>query len=209
MLFHSFNDCQTFLDIGCGTGEYISFARRFVNYVCGMDISKTYLDRCKSYTINALILADITNLPFLNQSFDCVLCSEVIEHVKPNDIAIREIMRVSRKSVLVSTPNQGIFRILLDRIRKRELLSIDAKVGHINIVRFSEFLAKFKNREWTLSAAFTKNVFPPYLDQMHFPEAVAPIIDLIESIMDKFLPLMGSITIIQFENEEIPDHFLT
>ncbi len=204
LLASSFVKCKTFLDIGCGTGEYLSFGGKLANYVCGLDISKSYLHRCKFSKAGDLIIGDLGNLPFQNQAFDCVLCSEVIEHIKPHEFAIREILRVSRNSVIVSTPNHGVLRILMARLRKQKLASTDAKVGHVNILRFSELLPKFKSRGWRISLAFTKNVFPPFLDEIHFPKAAAPLIDLLECVMNNLLPAMGSITIINLESNDIP-----
>ena len=199
ILRNSFNNCKTFLDIGCGTGEYISFADQFVNSVYGLDISKNYLNRCSSSKDNTLVIGDIANLPFQNRAFDCVLCSEVIEHIKPNEIAVSEIFRVSHKRVIMSTPNHGLLRILMARIRKKDLVSIDASVGHVNIVSFLNLLSKFANQDWKVSFAFTKNVFPPFLDVLRFPKAAAPLIDLLEYVTDWCFPSLGSITFIGLE----------
>ncbi len=199
LLRNSFDGCKTYLDIGCGTGEYLSFAGRFVNYVCGLDISKNYLWRCKSSEADDLIVGDSQKLPFQKQAFDCVLCSEVIEHVDPQETTIEEALRVSRKSAVISTPNHGIFRVLLAKLGKRKLSSIDAEVAHINILRFQELVSKFVNSEWRLSVAFTVNVFPPFLDLIRFPKAVAPVVGMLEWAMDKLLPSMGSITVIRLD----------
>ena len=199
LLEKSFKSCKTYLDIGCGTGEYLSFARQFADYVCGLDISKNYLHRCKSRKADDLIIGDSNNLPFQNQAFDCVLCSEVIEHIKPHETAIREILRVSKKFAVVSTPNHGLLRMLMAKLGRQKLSSLDAEVGHINILRFQELMPKFKSHGWRVSAAFTVSVFPPFLDVIHFPKAIAPIIDLLERAMDKSLNAMGSVTIIDLE----------
>lgn len=54
------------------------------------------------------VLADATNLPFADDSFDLVFCSAVIEHVgsrqRQQDL-IRELTRVGRIAV-ITTPNQ-------------------------------------------------------------------------------------------------------
>lgn len=44
-------------------------------------------------------------LPFDDDSFDCVICTDVLEHVERKNQLARELARVSRKGVLVSLPN--------------------------------------------------------------------------------------------------------
>jgi hypothetical protein len=105
----------------------------------------------------------------------------------------------------VSTPAHGALRILIARIRKQKLTSTDAKVGHVNILRFSELLPKFKRRGWRISLAFTKNIFPPLLDEIHFPKATAPLIDLLEFVMNNLAPAIGNITFIKLESDYIPN----
>ena len=199
LLRNSFVGCKTFLDVGCGTGEYLSFAWRSMEYVCGLDISKRYLYRCKSSKTNDLVLGNSENLPFQNQVFDCLLCSEVIEHIRSQKAAIHEILRVSRKSVLLSTPNHGVLRTIMGRFNSQKLASIDLEFGHINIIRFPELIQKLKNYGWRISLAFTVHIFPPYLDVIQLPPTVAPLIDLLERILDRLLPKRGSVAIVCLE----------
>ena len=50
------------------------------------------------------VIGDAQNLPFKPKSFDTVLCSEVIEHVKEPYTALKEINRVLKKSgILILT----------------------------------------------------------------------------------------------------------
>lgn len=55
-----------------------------------------------------LAFADIRNLPFPDMSFDVVICTEVLEHLPEETIArgVRELVRVSRKYLLISVPYQ-------------------------------------------------------------------------------------------------------
>jgi SAM-dependent methyltransferase len=192
----SLSECKTFLDLGCGSGEYLSFAGEFVNYTHGLDISNHYLRRCKSRKGAALILGEFTKLPFQEQTFDCVLCSEVLEHIECHETAILELLRVSRKSILISTPNQGIFRLLMRAVMETKLAKIDAKVGHVNIVRFSELIARLISKEWQVSVSLTTNVTPPILDLVRFPRIAAPLVEVFEGFLNRLLPTMGSITVI-------------
>ncbi len=69
------------LDIGCGNIPYVSY---FPNSVT-IDVSKLR---------KPAILADAHCLPFRNASFDVILCTEVLEHLKEPQWAIDEMERV-------------------------------------------------------------------------------------------------------------------
>jgi len=44
-------------------------------------------------------------LPFEDKSFDCVLCADVLEHLDNLHIVFEELVRVSRKHLIISLPN--------------------------------------------------------------------------------------------------------
>lgn len=57
----------------------------------------------------AMVQADLTRMPFPSQSFDCVYCSHVLEHVPDDALAIDELHRVLRPDgwALVQVPIRG------------------------------------------------------------------------------------------------------
>jgi len=107
------------LDAGCGGGRHLSeaFRARGVSVV-GIDLNKD--DALKAHNTtkimrhegedgggSALVMvSDVTSLPFADESFDIVICSEVLEHIPEHRTAIREIIRVLKpgKSLVVSVP---------------------------------------------------------------------------------------------------------
>ena len=97
-------DVKSLIDVGCGNGV-------FVNFLKGSrpDLQLTACDRSQTalqfVQVNKTE-ADITHLPFADNSFDCVSCLEVIEHL-PEDMyqkALAELLRVSRKYIIISVP---------------------------------------------------------------------------------------------------------
>ena len=50
------------------------------------------------------LFADIGRLPFTDDTFDLVLVIEVLEHVPDPDLALRQIARVCRGTVVASVP---------------------------------------------------------------------------------------------------------
>jgi len=63
------------------------------------------------YSPLADVKADITNLPFDDNSFDVIFCNHVLEHIKDDTKAMQELYRVMK-------PNGwGVFQIPLDKNR--------------------------------------------------------------------------------------------
>jgi len=107
------------LDAGCGRGRHLgeSFRRPGVHAVgvdaCGEDVTRTRnLLRLMEKEGEGgggswvTLQADLTRLPFADNSFDLVICSEVLEHIPEDDQAIREIVRVLKpgERLAVSVP---------------------------------------------------------------------------------------------------------
>lgn len=85
------------LEIGSGDGLQ-SFKRRIrAKRFIATDVVKTkFVDE----------VADVTNLRYINDSFDLVLCNQVLEHVFDFHKAVKELIRVTKKGglIMVSVP---------------------------------------------------------------------------------------------------------
>lgn len=100
---------ETILDVGCGNAWV---AREFLpkgKQVFSLDISVTNPSKAKELYPSEKhfsITADSFNLPFGNESFDCIIASEIIEHVAEPSVFMKELFRVVRKggSLIVTTP---------------------------------------------------------------------------------------------------------
>ena len=77
------------LDVGCGSSKIIQSLPGAV----GLDFSLRKLRYVR--TTNPLVVhGSVLALPFKNESFDIVLCSQVIQHIPETDVAIKELLRV-------------------------------------------------------------------------------------------------------------------
>ena len=98
-------DFATALDVGCAEGYFMRAVRdRFDVDVWGVDLSTTALAKARERHGLTVAAAEATRLPFADGSFDLVYSTEVIEHVLDPHLMIAELRRVSRGTVLVTTP---------------------------------------------------------------------------------------------------------
>ena len=102
--------CRTLLDVGCGAESPIrSFSHRLEHSV-GVDRFEAALDESRRQAIHSsYVCVDILELAgrFAPRSFDCVLASDVIEHLEKADglRLMHSMEAIARRKVIVFTPN--------------------------------------------------------------------------------------------------------
>ncbi len=161
------------LDVGCGSGRHVCAASRFRGVVAvGADIRfddvREARDRLRLIEQlgeggggeSLTLTADIHGLPFGDDVFDLVICSEVLEHVRDPHTAVSEAVRVLKQggNLVVSVP-----RCLPERICWA--LSDDyhhANDGHVRIYRKGELTA-------LLEAAGVKAWASHFAHSLHTP----------------------------------------
>jgi SAM-dependent methyltransferase len=110
------------LEIGCGAGNLLLQATVARSYPVALDLSMQALTFVRSRLEEAQSAPEAPNgfactqaigesLPFREDLFDCILLSEVVEHLEAPQISIREAARVLCPGgrLLVTTPNYRSF----------------------------------------------------------------------------------------------------
>jgi ubiquinone/menaquinone biosynthesis C-methylase UbiE len=85
------------LDVGCGTGEYVSRANMLGFRACGVEPAEAMRNMAIEKNPGAIILdGSATRLPFPDGTFDLVICIEVLRYLHRADgrQALREMARV-------------------------------------------------------------------------------------------------------------------
>ena len=97
------------LDAGCGEGLYKRFLESFMEItdIVNLDINLCHIPREREkYPRLSFVRASLTHLPFADNTFNCCLCSEVLEHIGEDTVAISELGRVINQGglLLISVP---------------------------------------------------------------------------------------------------------
>lgn len=155
------------LDIGCGSGRHTCAAYQCQNVTAiGADLNFDDLSEAKERLnlhdrlgehgggVWGLSVADVTCLPFKDDYFDLVICSEVLEHIIQHRLAIREIVRVLQPGcdLVVSVPRYWTERICW-------FLSLeyaDSEGGHVRIFKQKHLVADLESagvKKWAIHFA--------------------------------------------------------
>lgn len=97
---------KSILDVGCGMGHVIRNLLKFGYKVKGVDVSK---DAIKYYMPDLakkdiVLQTSIEKMPFKNNQFDVVFCSDVMEHIPKFDIkdSVKELVRVAKRYLVLT-----------------------------------------------------------------------------------------------------------
>jgi ubiquinone/menaquinone biosynthesis C-methylase UbiE len=97
------------LDIGCGYGDMLADASATlrIGVDANLDAVRYAIRRAPG---SRFALASVTHLPFSGDTFDGVICSEVLEHLDRPGLLAREIVRVTKPggSYCITVPNESI-----------------------------------------------------------------------------------------------------
>jgi SAM-dependent methyltransferase len=102
---------ERLLDAGCGEGRHCFGALERGARVVGLDLDRDALRaaagglRNRAHELGSLgemIRGNAFTLPFRNETFDKVICSEVMEHVHDYRAAARELARVTKPGGMIA-----------------------------------------------------------------------------------------------------------
>jgi SAM-dependent methyltransferase len=93
------------LDVGCGPGLHmLLLSEKKAGAVVGVDVDREKIKSSVDIVTKlhesgpVSFVADATRLPFTDDAFDVLMCSDVLEHIRDDEKALSEFSRVLRKS---------------------------------------------------------------------------------------------------------------
>jgi glycosyltransferase involved in cell wall biosynthesis len=120
-------DATRTLDVGCGSSRILLNLPNAV----GVDAQLNKIRYLRRFGQQALV-GDIFQLPFKNEQFDCVVCSEVIERIRNDPSWCGELIRCLKPGglLILGTPDYGGWSWpVIERVYRRIVLSAYAN-GH-------------------------------------------------------------------------------
>ncbi len=131
---------DTCLDIGARDGFFARQMTDRFSTVTALDLEKPKI----LHPNIECVKGDVTDLQFADNSFDFVLCVEVLEHIKESllENACNEIARVARNAVVIGVPYCQDLRV--DRTTCAACGGINPPWGHVNSFDEKRLIALFK-----------------------------------------------------------------
>lgn len=152
---------DSLLDVGCGEGLGLEklLRKHFPKKVYGVDINSNALKIAKNTLPNVVFeKGDIKNLRFKENIFDLVIALEVVEHVRDFNTSINELVRVSKKYILISVPWEPVFS-LANLLRGKNINRFGRDMEHINYWNKRSFKKIFIDIEG-IETIVHRTVFP-------------------------------------------------
>jgi SAM-dependent methyltransferase len=156
------------LDAGCGDGINLQFvgrlvtARRWATTLVGADYSTLRVSRARALHVSGLVQASVTALGFHDESFDAVICNQVLEHVPDDRAAMLELRRVLRPGglLIVGVPNEGSpLGLLRNHVLQRSILS---STDHVNMYTRQRLVERLQGADFRVARVEGEGFFTPH-----------------------------------------------
>lgn len=141
-------EVESIFDAGCGEGFVLSTLNKVkeIKKCAAIDLDPAEVeDASKNLPFCNVQQGTVYNIPFPDNSFDLVICSEVLEHLETPETALKELYRVSNKYAILSVPREPVWRMLnMARLKYwNDFGNTPGHLNHWNKNSFKEFIHPF------------------------------------------------------------------
>lgn len=122
-----------YLDVGCGEGFAMRevLSPREAITIMGVDVELAALRLARQTNPQTkFTVGNVLRLPFPDKAFDVTLCMEVLEHLASPERGLAELRRVTRHYLLLSVPNEPLFRGA-NFLRGKNISRLGNDIGHL------------------------------------------------------------------------------
>lgn len=193
------------LDVGCGVGTIDFYLANLGNFVIGLDISQNAIVIARQNAINLKLSKRVkfykldfpTKIP--KGKFDVIVCSEVLEHLLFDELAVQKIQSLLNKGgiVIASSPSQNSPLYKLGRLNE-----FDKKVGHVRRYSEQSFKGLFeKTGLQVLETMKTEGIFRNFLFTNSFGGFLLKIVNKFQ--ISGLVTLLDNLTIPVFGESDI------
>ncbi|MCK4669667.1 MAG: class I SAM-dependent methyltransferase [Nanoarchaeota archaeon] len=136
------------LHAGCGDGLYDKYLKKRAKEIVSFDLNKGDIQIATAINPEKNVkyyIGDVGNIPYKDNTFDCIICIDVLEHIKDEKKAISELTRVLKKGgrLIVTGPSKDFpftydpINYILNRFGKKLKIGIWGW-GHERLYRGTE-----------------------------------------------------------------------
>jgi len=119
------------LDIGCGYGNMTKFLEKKGDTIVGLDLGGLFYRPYVSEKLSFL-KSDALHIPFHDDTFDCLISLDVIEHIEDDQSLVDEVKRVLKPKglAIIETPNRHRLSAELLSLFKSNSQNFPKSYGH-------------------------------------------------------------------------------
>lgn len=142
-LFNKYSkDGDFVLDAGIGVGSFFSKIKTDSLKFFGIDISYTYLSYVKTLGDVELCYCRLEEIPYNKNSFDIIICADVLEHVLDVELCIENILSVLKPG-----------GYLIGRVPYNSGITVGGKYKYVHLRNMTvdvlkNLFSKYSNIEW-------------------------------------------------------------
>lgn len=170
--------CERALEVGPGSGIYLPVLAGLYKEVAASDVEQAYLKHASAlvtlYRNLSLVPDDITHTKLPEGSFDLILCTEVIEHIRDSFAAIAGMHRLLKTGgiLVLSTPQRwspleltskiAFMPGIIDLVRlvyKEPIL----ETGHINLMTDTQVTRQLESTGFRICERFKSGMYLPLI----------------------------------------------
>lgn len=170
------------LDVGAYLGDFLNLARQDGREIVGTEVNTARVNLANSILGGDVVVLDAWNgylRNFQDASVENVVCTEVVEHVPDDRLAVSELCRVARTKVLITVPF---------RERTRNVLCVHCSKytpysGHLHTYDLGTF-SEMVPAGWrvTKELHFAKRITRMLCSKLPKSSAIIPMLRLIDSL---------------------------
>ena len=167
-----------------------------LNMGCGLDFEKGYINLDNNPQYKADVYHDLNSFPypFSDNTFDEILCNEILEHVNDIFLVLDELYRISKPNakIKIRVPHWSHYFAWSDFVHKRGF-------SYISFNPFERDLAiqNYPYNEVKFKVKIEKRYFTTYIGKKAFLKFIGSIFDwiinfsppLTERFLCKFIPI--------------------
>jgi 2-polyprenyl-3-methyl-5-hydroxy-6-metoxy-1,4-benzoquinol methylase len=170
------------LDVGFGSGVYLPVLTELFKEVVGLDSKECMVRHAgplmEQYPHLQTVAGDITNCQMPSDSFDLIVCSEVVEHIADSQKATDEMYRVLKPGgiLILSTPQRWSLLELMARIAYFPGIKSIVQLmypgepifdpGHINLMTAKEVARQVTKAGFSIRERFKSGAYIPLVSDL-------------------------------------------